>query len=319
MLTGTLYALAAGLMWGLAFIVPVLLPDYPASLLAFGRYLAFGLLALPIAWLDRHSLGQLQRADWIDALKLSALGNIAYYVCLAAAIQHAGAPLPTMIIGTLPVVIAIAANQRNAVRDGQLPWLKLAPSLVLIVAGIGFVNRDEFARIHGATPADLGRYAAGALLAMAATALWTWYPLRNADWLRHHPDRRPMTWSTAQGLATLPLALIGYGCTWLFMHVTVANTPMPFGQTPALFLSLMFALGLLASWAGTLCWNEASQRLPTRVAGQLIVFETMAALAYAFALRGKAPPWGTAIGVLCLAIGVVLAVRIKPAVVAEAA
>jgi len=155
MLTGTLYALAAGLMWGLAFIVPVLLPDYPAPLLAFGRYLAFGLLALPIAWLDRRSLGQLQRADWIEALKLSALGNIAYYVCLAAAIQHAGAPLPTMIIGTLPVVIAIAANQRNAVRDGQLPWLKLAPSLVLIVAGIGFVNRDEFARIHGATPADL--------------------------------------------------------------------------------------------------------------------------------------------------------------------
>ena len=46
--TGTLFALAAGLMWGLVFVVPLLLPDYPAALLSFGRYLAFGLIALPL-------------------------------------------------------------------------------------------------------------------------------------------------------------------------------------------------------------------------------------------------------------------------------
>ena len=32
MLTGTLYALAAGLMWGLVFVAPLMLPDYPAVL-----------------------------------------------------------------------------------------------------------------------------------------------------------------------------------------------------------------------------------------------------------------------------------------------
>ena len=62
---------------------------------------------------------------------------------------------------------------------------------------------------------------------------------------------------------------------------------MPLGPTPTLFLRLMFSIGLFASWLGTLCWNEASQCLPTRVTGQLIVFETPAALAYAFALRGE--------------------------------
>ncbi|HEY2624833.1 MAG TPA: EamA/RhaT family transporter, partial [Dyella sp.] len=46
MWTGTLYALAAGLMWGLVFISPLLLPDYPAALQSVGRYLAFGLIAL---------------------------------------------------------------------------------------------------------------------------------------------------------------------------------------------------------------------------------------------------------------------------------
>ena len=57
MWTGTLFALAAGLMWGLVFIAPLLLPEYPAALQSFGRYLAFGLIALPLAWLDRARAG----------------------------------------------------------------------------------------------------------------------------------------------------------------------------------------------------------------------------------------------------------------------
>ena len=65
MLIGTLCALAAGLMWGLVFISPLLLPDYPPALLSFGRYVAFGLIALPLAWADRARLAQLARADWI--------------------------------------------------------------------------------------------------------------------------------------------------------------------------------------------------------------------------------------------------------------
>jgi hypothetical protein len=48
MFLGTLFALAAGLMWG-SSSSPLLLADYPAPLLSFGRYLAFGLIALPIA------------------------------------------------------------------------------------------------------------------------------------------------------------------------------------------------------------------------------------------------------------------------------
>ena len=51
LVTGTLYALAAGLMWGSVFVVPVLLAEYSAALLVVGRYLAFGLIALPLAWL----------------------------------------------------------------------------------------------------------------------------------------------------------------------------------------------------------------------------------------------------------------------------
>ncbi|MBX4334564.1 hypothetical protein K4G90_23000, partial [Mycobacterium tuberculosis] len=45
-----LYALLAGLMWGLIFVGPLLVPEYPAMLQSMGRYLALGLIALPLAW-----------------------------------------------------------------------------------------------------------------------------------------------------------------------------------------------------------------------------------------------------------------------------
>ena len=180
------YALIAGLLWGLVFVAPLLLPDYPAALQSIGRYLAFGLIALPLAWFDRAELRQLARGDWIEALKLSAVGNLLYYVCLAAAIQRAGGPLPTMIIGTLPVVIAISANLRDARRDGRLPWSRLVPALLLIALGVACVNQVELAVLRSDASADAWRYACGAALAAVAVACWTWYPLRNADWLRRH-------------------------------------------------------------------------------------------------------------------------------------
>lgn len=312
MLGGVAFALAAGIMWGLVFVGPLLLPEYPAALQAFGRYLAFGLIAIPLAWLDRSELARMTRADWIEALKLAAVGNVLYYLCLASAIQRAGGPLPTMIIGTLPVVISIAANLLNHRRDGRLPWGRLAPSLLTILAGIACVNQVELEALSGDPAADIARYASGALLATVAVACWTWYPLRNANWLREHPGRNPRAWATVQGLATLPLAVTGYVAFWGWSAATDATFPMPFGPRPQAFIGLMLAIGLFASWLGTLCWNEASQRLPTALVGQLIVFETLAALSYAYLLRGEWPQPLTLAGVGLLLVGVAWAVRIKP-------
>jgi len=313
MWTGLSFALAAGLMWGLVFVAPLLLPEYPAALLTAGRYLAFGLIAVPLALLDRRELGRLTRADWWAACRLSAIGNFLYYLTLSAAIQRAGGPLPTMLIGTLPVVIALCANQRNALRDGHYRWRQLAPALLLIGAGIACVNQVEQASVAAA---DLPRYLQGALLAVVAVACWTWYPIRNADWLRLHADRSPRAWATAQGLVTLPMAVLAFAAIGLLQGLGVpllpADFPVPGGPRPWAYIGLMLAVGLLASWLGTLCWNEASQRLPTALVGQLIVFETLSALAYAQCLRGEWPRALSMLGVALLVGGVCWALRLKP-------
>jgi drug/metabolite transporter (DMT)-like permease len=108
------------------------------------------------------------------------------------------------------------------------------------------------------------------------------------------------------------LAALGFGLFWAWSAGRGDVYAMPFGPTPLLFIGLMFAIGLLASWLGTLCWNEASQRLPTSLAGQLIVFETLAALAYAFVLRAQMPGPVTLAGVALLVAGVLWALRVRP-------
>ena len=309
---GLACALGAGLAWGLVFVAPVMLPGYPAAVLSVGRYAAFGLIALALAWSARESLARLTRADWAEAARLSLVGNLLYYGCLAAAIQTAGVPLPTMLIGTLPLVIAVVSN----LSERTLPWARLAPSLAVIAVGIALVNHAEFERLREASPDAGPRLLLGTVLALGAVACWTWYPIRNARWMRANPDVSSATWATAQGLTTLPLALAGWAgvavghAAWALRAGEGGGTfEFPFGAQPWAFVGLMTVIGLAASWLGTLLWNRASRLLPTSLVGQLIVFETLSALAYGFMWRGEAPAAGAAAGIALLVVGVVIGVR----------
>ena len=310
MISGVLYVLLAGLMWGLIFVGPLIVPEYPAVLQSMGRYLALGLIALPIAWLGRGRLRQLARKDWMTALTLTMMGNLIYYVCLASAIQRTGAPVSTMIIGTLPVVIPVFANLLYSQRDGKLSWWRLAPALVLIGIGLLCVNISE---LNQGLPDFSGwRYGSGIALALVSVVCWAWYALRNARWLRENPDKHPMMWATAQALVTLPVSLLGYVAACLWLNGQTPDFSLPFGPRPGVFIGLMVAIAVLCSWVGALCWNVASQKLPTVILGPLIVFETVTGLLYTFILRQEMPPLLTLSGIVLLVVGVVVAVRAKP-------
>jgi drug/metabolite transporter (DMT)-like permease len=307
---GIFAALGAGLLWGLVFVAPLLLPDYSPMLLTFGRYLAFGLVTLPIAWWFRAELKRLTKSDWWIATKLSIIGNFIYYLALSAAIQMAGAPLPTLIIGTLPVVIAVASNMVN---DGsqRFQWRALMPSLILIIVGLLCVNTDQLQRLaSGESSTNASRYVIGAVLAWLAVAAWTWYPIHNARWLQKHAQHSSMTWASAQGLVTLPIAAIGFAVLIPILHFSnerFLNSPL--GPKPLLFVGLMFVIGFAASWLGTLLWNIASKKTPTALTGQLIVFETLAALAYAYVVYQRAPSFLEMAGITLLVLGVIIGVR----------
>ena len=74
---------------------------------------------------------------------------------------------------------------------------------------------------------------------------------------------------------TLPLALLGYLAVCGQLALSEPAFALPFGPRPEVFIPLMLVIGVLP-WLGALCWNEASQRLPTVLVGPLIVFEILA-------------------------------------------
>jgi drug/metabolite transporter (DMT)-like permease len=302
---GVAAALTAGMLWGLVFVAPLLLPNYPPIMLTFGRYLAFGVVTLPIAWWFRNELRALTKSDWWIAAKLSLIGNVIYYLALSAAIQLAGAPLPTLIIGTLPVVIAVCSN----LGDRQFSWLSLAPSLGLIAIGLLCVNADQLERLSSG--GSLANYAMGAVLAFLAVAAWTWYPIHNARWLRKHTIHSSTTWATAQGVVTLPIALVGLiaAMAWLRYAGDSRFADSVLGGDAQTYVWLMLIIGFSASWLGTLLWNIASKNTPTALTGQLIVFETLAALSYAYVVYKRAPSVLEMAGIGLLVLGVIVGVR----------
>ncbi len=306
MLVGVLCALGAGMFWGLVFVAPLLLPDYPGILMSFGRYLAYGVIALLLAVLDRRRIARIPKSAWVEAFKLCLVGNLLYYALLASAIQLADAPLPTMIIGTLPLAIAVCSNYLPGHPSEAVSWSRLAPSLAIITAGLMLVNGSELQHLGQHRMSD---YVLGCLLAAAGVGTWTWYPIKNARFLRAHPEISSSTWATVQGLATLPLALAGYLGYAAWVGLSGADFALPFGPQPGRFIGLMLFIGLTASWLGILLWNKASQRLPTSLVGQLIVFETLFAMLYAFILRGSWPSWAVGGGIVLLCIGVLLGMR----------
>ena len=294
--------------------------------------MAFGLVCLPLTAFQWHALKALSWHDWRWAFALSVIGNFVYYGFLAFSIQTLGSPLPSLLIGTLPVVIAVCANlgiantahtahSAGTVQPQRIAWRTLALPIGLLLTGLLCLNWEELQLMPTVISSN---YWLGLLAALLAVATWTWYPLYNDRHLkRAEQQSKPIksaTWATALGLATLlPSAVLFVG---LLMFASFGKPIEPVSELslfdtlinnalglPQHFWWLMFLLGFASSWLGTFCWNAACQRLPAAISGQLIVFETLAALAFGYAYRGQWPSMLSALGIAVLVAGVLLGGR----------
>lgn len=125
----------------------------------------------------------------------------------------------------------------------------------------------------------------------------------NGEWLLAHPKHSSSAWTALQGVTVLPVVMIAFAilawpCGWMDTSVSLL------GETPLRFLGVALMIGLLCSWVAMLCWNQMSQRLPSGLGGQLIVFESISAVVYALIWRGEWPTITMVIGFAILLVGV---------------
>ena len=307
MFLGFLYAVIACAIWGLIYIFPLILPEYNPVMIASARFAVYGLACLAFVPFQIEELKKLTRSDWLFAMRLAFFGSLVYYWSLVMSVQLSGAPIAGMLMCWIPVLVAVVSNLRNKKRGVSVPWSKLSIPLALILSGMVIANWTEFTYAVHEQSASPMQFWMGVGFGVLSLLLWTWYPIRNADWLLANKTKGPKVWATAQGLAILPFTLLGF--VFVSMWLEPPQVGM-LGPQPLKFVAVMLVAGIVCSWVGAAFWNAMSERLPTALAGQLIVFETIFSVIYALMWRQAWPTLSMSIGMVMLLLGVLAALRV---------
>lgn len=299
-LLGVGNGVAAGAVWGLVFLAPQLLSGFSALQISAGRYLAYGLIAvLLLAPRWRSVALMIGKPEWLALIGLSLLGNILYYVLLANAVWFAGGPASALIVGLVPVVVTVL----GARQEGAVAFRSLLGPLGLCLLGVVLVGWEALAADQS-THEPLVRLA-GLACAVGALVSWTLYSLWNARWLDRRPDISGHDWSLLTGVMTGALALL------LAVPAFLMTGQAGHGANDwSLFWGVSVGIAILASILGNGFWNRASRLLPMTLAGQMIVFETLFALAYGFLWERRGPTGLEILAIVSLLAGVVWCARV---------
>lgn len=310
---GVLACLVAGAIWGSIFVGPRMLPHVDALTFSLARYLCFGLLSCALfGWAHRRAPVQVGPRDALTAGTLGLVGNLLYFVMLVTAIQLTGIAYASLIVGLLPVTTTVVTDWRER-RAGRpvIAFRSLLPPLLVIGAGVAAVNADLF--LHN--PATGGQSAAATLSGVAAAfgalAAWTAYSVGNANYMRDWRALASRDWATLQGIGTLFWIVLAMAL-WEAASRLFPGVPVPHvfeALTEPAFLGWCLFLGIGASWVGTALWNFGARTLPPTLSGQMIVFETVFALLYGFALDARGPRPLEGIAIVCLLGGATWAMR----------
>ncbi|MCB4364713.1 DMT family transporter [Hydrogenophaga taeniospiralis] len=281
MVTGILAGLGAGAFWGMTFIAPLMVEGFSSVDFTVGRFVACGLfsvLLLAMGHVHRAAGGPVPRVPTLRqagaALGLSVLGYTGYYLLLVLAIADAGAALPVLIIGTIPLWVMVLGKPH------ALRWSALVPGLLL--TGLGMLL---MMRVTGDTAADAGgaHLWRGILYAVGAMASWTAFGLLNAAWLRRHPEVNSTDWANWLGVAA-GVGALGLWALWGSGWAGMTAQPGVWR-----FVAVCAVTGIGSAWVAAVLWNMASRRLSPSLAGQLIVSETVFGLLYTFVWSGHWP------------------------------
>jgi len=280
-------ALASSL-WGCGFYFgKIALAEMNVGAMVLYRFLFATLALSPLLLLHRP---RFSRADWALLLLASFLG-----IPLQFLIQFSGLALTTvshasLMVGTLPVLLAVAATLFAHERMDRTGWFALTLSTLgatLIALGARHAT--------GASGPTLG----GDMLVVLSLVIALAWILINKRLMQRHS---PVT-VTAYGVAA--------GTAMLLLVVPILYR-QPFGPPPIAAISLkawlaLAASGLLCTASTTLLWNWGLTQVPASQAGVLLNMEPLiGSLLGVFLLHESLGPSARTGGALILAAALII-------------
>ncbi|MGH7592286.1 MAG: DMT family transporter [Gemmatimonadales bacterium] len=251
----------AGVIWGASFVLgKVALLELSVAHLMLYRFTFASIGFLPLLWFHRPAL---DRGDWALVVVAAAIGVPVQFLMQFEGLARTTASHAALMIGTAPVLVAVAAFLLFHERLRPSAWVALGAS-TLGVALIVMRTADT-ATTPGAQPTIAGDMLV--LMSMFAAVVWILISKRLmtrhspvvvsglitvtgtlmlAVWVMARDGLPPTTLRTGTWLATLALGLIATTCTTLLWNWGLAHTDA--GKAGA-FINLEPVIGaILGVW-----------------------------------------------------------------------
>ncbi len=279
----------ASCFWGCGFFFgKIAEAEMSSSFMVLYRFLFAIVPLLPLAL---RRLPRLDRREWGMLLLASFLGVplqflIQFYGLSLTTVSHA-----SLMVGTMPVILALGAVLFAGERLDAVGWLALAGSTAG-AALIALGGRHQ----AGAEPG--GPSLAGDLLIVASLSIALFWILLNKRLLEQHNHLTISAWGLLLGTAMLvPWVLLRHGLP-------------PVAGVSARAWWALAGSGVLCTATTTLLWNWGMTQVPASQAGVLLNMEPLiGSLLGVFALGEHLGPSAWAGGGLILAAAITLTTR----------
>ena len=278
----------ASCFWGCGFFFgKIALEEMNSSFMVLYRFLFAMPVLLP--FLITHRPG-LSRREWASLALASFLGVplqflIQFYALSITTVSHAA-----LMVGTMPVILAVGAAVWAHERMDRVGWMALAGS----TCGAALIALGGGERAKGGTTLE------GDLLVVVSLLIALFWILINKKLVESHSPVVVTTYGL--GIGTLMLLV------WV---------PLRYGMPPVAGVSLKAWLalagsGVLCTAATTLLWNWGMTQVPASQAGVLLNMEPLiGSLLGVFVLGESLGPSAWVGGGLILASAVTLTTRSK--------
>lgn len=258
---GFLACALAGSLWGCGFFFgKIALAEMNVGAMVLYRF-AFAALALaPFLFTHRE---RFTRPQWRTLLLCALLGIPLQFLIQFSGLARTTVSHASLMVGTAPVLLAVAATLFAHERMDLTGWLSLGVS----TAGAALIALGHEPSRHSTSAHIAAQLStptlSGDLLVVASIVIALGWVLMNKHLVEHHSAIAVTAYVTIAG--TLMLAI----------SVPIFYGPPPFAHISLRAWLALAASGLLCTAATTLLWNWGIARVPVSQAGVLLNMEPL--------------------------------------------